>query len=71
MFELPKGWWVSSGGCCTCSSWGRSLWNAGQQLLMGRRSGGDFFFQIGINEFSKLVAKHLQVGLGIRWAVMF
>jgi hypothetical protein len=71
MFQLPKGWWVSSGGCRTCCSWGRSLLNAGRQLLLGRQPGVDFFFQIRINEFGKLVAKHLRVGLGIRWAVIF
>jgi hypothetical protein len=70
MFQLPKGWRVSSGGCCTCSSWGRSLLNAGRQLLPRRRPGDDFFFQIRIYEFGKFVAEHLQVGLGIRRAVM-
>jgi hypothetical protein len=80
MFQLPKGWRVSSGGCCTCSSWGRSLLNAGRQLLLSRRPGRqlvlsrqpgvDFFFQIRIYEFGKLVAEHLQVGLRIRRAVM-
>jgi hypothetical protein len=70
MFQLPKGWRVSSGGCCTCSSWGQSLSNAGRQLLLGWPPGVDFFFQIRIYEFGKLVAEHLQVGLEIWWAVM-
>jgi hypothetical protein len=43
--------------------------NAGPQLLLGQRVGVNFFFQICINEFGKLIAEHLQVGLGIRWAV--
>jgi hypothetical protein len=66
MFQLPKGWRVSSGGCCTCSSWGRSLSDAGRQLLLCRRPGVDFLFQIRIYELGKFVAEHLQVGLGIR-----
>jgi hypothetical protein len=67
MFQLPKGRWVSGGGCCT---WGRSLMNASRQVLLGWRPGVDFFIQIAINELSKFVAEHFQVGFGIRWAVM-
>jgi hypothetical protein len=70
MFQLPKGWRVSSGSCCTCRSWGRSLLDASRPLLLCRRPGVDSFFQVCINEFGKFVAEHLQVGLRIRRAVM-
>jgi hypothetical protein len=67
MFQLLKGRWVSSSGCC---AWGRSLSNASRQLLLSWRPGVDFFIQIAINEFSKFVAEHFQVSFGIRWAVV-
>jgi hypothetical protein len=67
MFQLPKGRWVSGGCCCT---WGRSLSDASRQLLLSWWPGVDFFIQIAINEFSKFIAEHFQVGLGIRWAVV-
>jgi hypothetical protein len=70
MFQLPKWWRVSNSGCCTCSSWGRSLSDAGRQLLPCWQPGVDFFFQIRIYEFGKFVAEHFQVDLGIRRAVM-
>jgi hypothetical protein len=47
---------------------GRS--DASRQLLLSWRPGVDFFIQIAINELSKFVAEHFQVGLGIRWAVV-
>jgi hypothetical protein len=73
MFQLPKGRWVSGGGCCACCAccgWGRSLAGASRLLSRGWRPGVDFFFQIGINEFCKFITEHLQVGFRIRRAVM-
>jgi hypothetical protein len=67
MFQLPKGRWVSGGGCCAR---GRSLMNASRQVLLGWRPGIDFFIQIAIYELSEFVAEHFQVGFGIRWAVV-
>jgi hypothetical protein len=46
------------------------LSGASRPLLLSWRPGVNFFFQIGINEFCKFIAEHLQVGLRIRRAVM-